>query len=82
MFLVSTFCEIIKNGTYILKIVKKNFISFSVLKNDQFRLFFQGHLTKCLLVDRIILILVPTFCKVGNNDPYILKNYGIFFDIF
>jgi hypothetical protein len=41
MFLVSTFCGIVKNGPYILKMVKKNHISFFVIKNSPFRLLFQ-----------------------------------------
>jgi hypothetical protein len=73
MFLVPTFFEIVKNGPYILKMVKKNPINFSVIKNSPFRLFFQGQLTECLLVDPTILILVTTFCKINKNDPYILK---------
>jgi hypothetical protein len=83
MFLILTFCKIIKNDLYILKghvnmcphmltfpyfkNGKKNPINFCVIKNDSFRLFFQGQLTECLLVDPTILILVPTFCKIGKN---------------
>jgi hypothetical protein len=63
MFLVLIFCEIVKNGPYILKMVKINSISFSVIKNGPFRLFFQGQLTKCLLMDPIILISVLRFAK-------------------
>jgi hypothetical protein len=33
MFLVPTFCDIVKNGPYILKKVKKKSIIFSVIKN-------------------------------------------------
>jgi hypothetical protein len=44
IFLVSTFCEIVKNGPYILKKVKKNLISFSIIKNGPFCLFFNGML--------------------------------------
>jgi hypothetical protein len=36
MFLVLTFCEIVKNDPYILKMVKKNPMSFSVIKNGSF----------------------------------------------
>jgi hypothetical protein len=41
MFLVPVFCEIVKNGLYILKMIKKDPISFSVIKikNGAFRLF-------------------------------------------
>jgi hypothetical protein len=63
MFLVLTFCEIVKNGPYILKMVKKNLISFFVIKNGPFSMFFGGQLTKSLLVDRTILILVLYFAK-------------------
>jgi hypothetical protein len=42
-------------------------------------MFFQGELTECLSVDYIILILVPTFYKIGKNDSYILKNYEFFY---
>jgi hypothetical protein len=62
--LVPTFCEIVKNGSYVLKIVGKNPINFSIIKNGLFRLF----------VDPTILILVHTFCKIEKNIPYILKN--------
>jgi hypothetical protein len=36
MFLVPTFCEIVKNGRYILKMVKKNPINISVTNNGPF----------------------------------------------
>jgi hypothetical protein len=36
MFLIPTFCEIVKNGPYILKMVKKNAINFSVVQNAPF----------------------------------------------
>jgi hypothetical protein len=64
MFLVSIFFEIGKNNSYILKKVKKNPISFSVIKNGPFR-FFSSQLTECLLVDPIILILVHIFYEIG-----------------
>jgi hypothetical protein len=63
MFLVPTFCEIVKNDPYILKMVKKNPINFFVIKNDLFCLFFQGQLIECLFVDPAILILVLHFAK-------------------
>jgi hypothetical protein len=44
MLLVPTFCEFVKNGPYILKMVKKIPINFSVIKNGPFRLFFPHQL--------------------------------------
>jgi hypothetical protein len=52
MFLVPTFFEIVKNGLNILKMVKKNPINFSVIKNDPFR-------HRMLISGPTILILVP-----------------------
>jgi hypothetical protein len=40
MFLVPIFFEIVKNSLNILKMVKKNPINFSVIKNSPFRLYF------------------------------------------
>jgi hypothetical protein len=58
--------------------ITKNPISFSVIKNDSFCLFFQGQLTKCLFVDLTILIVVLALCKIGKNNSYILKIMGFF----
>jgi hypothetical protein len=75
MFLIPTFCEIAKNDSYIFKKLKKDPISFSVVKNGQFHLFvFQVSYQNAYLAytESNILILVPTFCKIGKNGPYIL----------
>jgi hypothetical protein len=80
--LVPTFCEIIKNGPHILKMVKKKSHSFFVIKNGSFRLFFQGQIIECLLVLHTILILLLIIYKIRRNDTYILKSYGIFMTFF
>jgi hypothetical protein len=49
MFLVPTFCEIAKNDSYIFKKLKKDPISFSVVKNGQFHLFFSKSATRMLI---------------------------------
>jgi hypothetical protein len=79
MFLIPTFCEIVKNGPYNLKMVKIIPISFFCYQEWSIPSIFS---TECLLVDPTILILVFTFCKIGKNGPYVIKNYGIFLPFF
>jgi hypothetical protein len=52
MFLVPTFCEIVKNGPYILKTVKKNLINFSVIKNGVGSYFLLNNFNKRMLVQQ------------------------------
>jgi hypothetical protein len=58
MFLVLIFCEIVKNGPYILKMVKKKSHKFSRYQEWSIPSVFS---TEYLFVDPTILILVPTF---------------------
>jgi hypothetical protein len=49
---------------------QKNSINFPVIKKWFNPSDFS---TECLFMDPTILILVPTFYKIGKNGPYILK---------
>jgi hypothetical protein len=45
--------------------------------NGPFRVFFSRSANIMLIwhiLDPTILILIHTFCEIGKNDPYILKN--------
>jgi hypothetical protein len=67
-----TFCEIVKKWSLHFKNGQKKFHKFFYYQELSIPSILQGQLTKYLLVDPTILILVPIFYKIGKNDPYIL----------